>query len=243
MEGRGAFYDPIGALKDVGQNHMLMMLAIIAMEAPRSFKAQDIRYERAKVLSKLKPMTSRSIGKHVVRGQYMGYMQEVGISPSSQTETYFRIQAHIGSPRWKGVPFYLESGKALAESKAEIDIYFKENKKINIGGTKNGENRQNILTFRIQPDEGIRVRFFVKKPGYEFMTEPKTLKFKYSDVASFDMIPNDYERLIHDAFVGDQTLFASTDEIMASWKYIMSVLNNLKQTQLALYERGAGYVN
>lgn len=254
MEGRGAFYDPIGALKDVGQNHMLMMLAIIAMEPPRSFKASDIRQERAKVLEKLKLMTTRSIGTHVVRGQYMGYMQEIGISPSSQTETYFRIQAHIASPRWKGVPFYLESGKGLADTKAEVDIYFKESpksKSIHLrrghGGResqKDGadDNQQNILTFRIQPDEGIRVRFFVKKPGYDFTTESKTLKFKYSDAASFDMIPNDYERLIHDAFVGDQTLFASTDEIMASWKYIMSILNNLKQTQLTLYERGAGYV-
>jgi glucose-6-phosphate 1-dehydrogenase len=243
MEGRGAFYDPIGALKDVGQNHLLMMLAIIAMEAPASFKAKDIRHERAKVLARLKPMTSRSIAKHVVRGQYMGYMQEVGISPSSQTETYFRIQAFINSPRWKNVPFYLESGKGLAESKAEIDVYFKEDKKLKIGSTKNQENMQNILTFRIQPDEGIRVRFFVKVPGYDYTTESKTLKFKYADVASFDMIPNDYERLINDAFVGEQSLFASTDEIMASWKFIMSILNNLKQTQLTLYERGVGYVN
>ncbi len=242
MEGRGAFYDPIGALKDVGQNHMLMMLAIIAMEAPASFRAKDIRHERAKVLSKLTLMTSRSIHKHVVRGQYMGYMQEIGVSPQSQTETYFRIQAFIGSPRWKDVPFYLESGKGLAESKAEIDVYFKEDKKLKIGDTRNNENRQNILTFRIQPDEGIRVRFFVKVPGYDYTTESKTLKFKYADVASFDMIPNDYERLIHDAFVGEQSLFASTDEIMASWKFIMSILNNVKQTQLKLYERGAGYV-
>ena len=242
MEGRGAFYDPIGALKDVGQNHMLMMLAIIAMDAPTSFNAKDIRYERAKVLAKLQPLTGRSITKHVVRGQYMGYMQESGIAPQSQTETYFRIQAFINSPRWKNIPFYLESGKALAETKAEIDVYFKEEKKMRSKDGKGDENRQNILTFRIQPDEGIRVRFFVKVPGYEYKTESKTLKFKYGDVASFNMIPNDYERLIHDAFVGDQTLFASTDEIMASWKFMSSILNNLKQTQLKLYEKGAEYV-
>lgn len=242
MEGRGAFYDPIGALKDVGQNHMLMMLAIIAMEAPRSFKAADVRHERGKVLSKLKMLTRRTAKSDVVRGQYMGYMQEAGISPNSQTETYFRVRAHIGSARWKGVPFYLESGKALAESKAEIDIYFKEGKKQGRKMSKE-ENAQNILTFRIQPDEGIRIRFFVKKPGYAFTTESKTLKFKYADAVSFDDIPNDYERLIHDAFVGDQTLFASTDEIMASWKFIMSILNNLKHTPLSLYEKGASYVD
>ena len=179
----------------------------------------------------------------------MGYMQEVGIAPQSQTETYFRIQSYINSSRWKGVPFYLESGKALAESKAEIDVYFKETKtkkkKSAVGtssDTTKEENFQNILTFRIQPDEGIRVRFFVKVPGHEYKTESKTLKFKYADVSSFEMIPNDYERLINDAFVGDQTLFASTDEIMASWKFMTSILENLKNTPLTLYEKGTNYV-
>ena len=244
MDGRGAFYDPIGAIKDVGQNHMLMMLAIVAMESPKSFSANDIRKERAKVLSKLKQFKGSTISRSVVRGQYMGYMQEPGIAAQSQTETYFRIQANVNSARWKGVPFYLESGKALAESKAEIDVYFKEDKN-NTKKSKNGtaaENRQNILTFRIQPDEGIRIRFFVKVPGYGYKVESKPLKFKYADTASFDVIPNDYERLINDAFVGDQTLFSSTDEIMASWKYIMSILNNLNKVPLTLYEKGAGYV-
>ena len=246
LEGRGAFYDPIGALKDVGQNHVLMMLAIIAMEAPKSFAAADIRRERAKVLSKLKQVSRGSISKSVVRGQYEGYMQEPGIAPNSQTETYFRIKSFINSSRWKGVPFYLESGKALAESKVEIDVYFKETKtkEKRKEAKKEGdvENGPNILTFRIQPDEGIRVRFFVKKPGYEYTTEAKTLKFKYADSTFSDEIPNDYERLIHDAFVGDQTLFASTDEIMASWKFITSVLNNLKHIPLTLYAKGVEYV-
>ena len=100
--------------------------------------------------------------------------------------------------------------------------------------------REGLL--RIQPDEGIRVRFFVKVPGHEYKTESKTLKFKYADVSSFEMIPNDYERLINDAFVGDQTLFASTDEIMASWKFMTSILENLKNTPLTLYEKGTNYV-
>lgn len=250
IEGRGAFYDGTGALKDVGQNHMLMMLATIAMEAPKSFSASSIRRERAKIIQSLKSIPPRALSKHLVRGQYAGYMQEPGVSPSSQTETYFRLQAEIASARWKGVPFFLESGKALAESKVEIDIYFKESKEVRSmekgeGGKKKDEvavNRQNILTFRIQPDEGIRVKFFVKVPGYDFKTEAKTLKFKYSDAASFDEIPNDYERLIRDAFVGDQTLFASTDEIMASWKYMMPIINNLKNIPLVLYDKGAQYV-
>ncbi|MBP6858791.1 MAG: glucose-6-phosphate dehydrogenase [Candidatus Pacebacteria bacterium] len=243
VEGRGAFYDPMGAIKDVGQNHMLMMLAVIAMEAPKSLTAGGIRTERAKVLSRLKSVSPRTMSKQVVRGQYMGYMQESGVLPTSQTETYFRIQSFVNSARWKGVPFYLESGKALAESKVEIDVYFKQSQKSKVKSQNEAqENRQNILTFRIQPDEGIRVRFFVKVPGYDFNTEGKTLKFKYADSSFSDDIPNDYERLIRDAFVGDQTLFASTDEIMASWKYMMPILNNLKNIPLKLYEKGAEWV-
>ena len=246
LDGRGAFYDPIGAIKDVGQNHMLMMLSIIAMEAPRSLTTVGIRSERANVLAKLKSIIPKNIGKQVVRGQYVGYMQEPGVIPTSQTETYFRIKAEINSTRWMGVPFFLESGKALSDSKVEIDVYFKEgrSKKLLVKNEKLHnemspvQNRQNILTFRIQPDEGIRVRFFVKVPGHEFTTVPKTLKFKYADSTFSDIIPNDYERLIRDAFIGDQTLFASTDEIMASWKFIMPILNNLKNTPLKLYERG-----
>lgn len=244
MEGRGASYDPIGALKDVGQNHLLMMLSIVAMECPKSFKSKDIRRERAKILAKLKQINRRSINSRVVRGQYLGYTQEVGIPSHSQTETYFRIQAYINSPRWRKIPFYLESGKALAEAKSEIDVYFKKNIRTKNFGTKPQQDElQNILTFRIYPDEGIHIRFFVKVPGYEYNTELKTLKFKYTDVASFNLITNDYERLIHDAFVGDQSLFASTDEIMASWKFMMPILDNLKRIPLTLYERGAKEVN
>ncbi len=125
MEGRGAFYDPIGALKDVGQNHMLMMLALMAMDRPATFSAKDIRKERARVLGKLQSISSGNLGKRIVRAQYVGYTNEHGVNPQSRTETYVRVEAHIGSSRWKNVPFYLESGKAFAESKTEIDVYFK----------------------------------------------------------------------------------------------------------------------
>jgi len=229
MEGRGAFYDPIGALKDVGQNHMLQMLALVTMDKPRSFESGPVRKERAKVLSKLKIITRRTLSSVAVKGQYNGYISEAGVSPVSETETYFRIKVAIDTARWKGVPLYLESGKAFTESKAEIDVYFK---------TSSKEDSANILTFRIQPDEGIKIRFYVKTPGYGFNIEPKTLKFKYADVSSFAPIPDDYERLIHDAIVGDQTLFASTEEIMSSWKFITSLLEGWKELPLIRYERG-----
>ena len=225
MEGRGSFYDSIGALKDMGQNHLLRMLTLVAMDRPKSFKSNDIRRERATLLKKLKPITKKNLEDNVVRGQYIGYASEPGVMAKSQTETYFRIETQIDSERWSGVPFYLETGKALAESKTEITVYFRDL-------FKSGE--QNILTFRIQPDEGIKIRFFVKTPGYDFKVEPKTLKFKYAE-ASLAAIPDDYEKLIHDAFTGDQTLFASTDEIMASWEYVTPILDNWAELPLKKY--------
>jgi glucose-6-phosphate 1-dehydrogenase len=231
---RGESYDPIGALKDVGQNHMLMMLAAVAMDRPKAFTAPLIREERTKVLSKL-VVPKEPAKKCTLKGQYKGYISETGVPVKSTTETYFRIKAYVNSSRWKRVPIYLESGKALSEAKTEIDVYFK--------GGKN-EMEQNILTFRIQPDEGIKVKFFVKTPGYEFKTEPKTLKFKYADQISsqWQDIPNDYERLIHDAFIGDQTLFASTKEILASWKFIAAIMKGWNELPLAVYEKGANQV-
>lgn len=243
VDGRGSFYDPIGALKDVGQNHMLQMLALVAMNQPKSLKANDIRKERLAVLKSLKKILPKQILANVVRGQYHGYLTESGVSATSNTETYFRIKANIDNPKWKGVPFYLENGKALDESKTEIDVYFKVGKNNLLMGRKTDDEtafeRQNILTFRIQPDEGIKIKFFVKTPGQGFDVEPKTLKFKYSDVSSFNIIKNDYERLIQDAFVGDQTLFASTGEIIASWEFITPIIENLKKLPLIIYEKGA----
>lgn len=242
VDGRGSFYDKIGALTDVGQNHMLQMLSIIAMNRPKTFSAEDVRKERAKIMGQLKKIGRKELKTKVVKGQYAGYRSEQGVDPVSSTETYFRIEARLASPRWKGVPFYLESGKAMAESKAEIDIYFKNNSKLHPNPDRDADG-PNILTFRIQPDECIKIRFFVKTPGYGFSVEPKTLRFKYSDSESFASKPNDYERLIHDAFIGDQMLFASTDEIMASWKYVTPILENLDQVPLTLYEKGTKEVN
>jgi glucose-6-phosphate 1-dehydrogenase len=229
MGGRGAFYDPVGALRDVGQNHMLMMLALVTMDKPATMKPQTIRRERAKVLAKLKPITPRLVEKHVVRGQYQGYLSEKGVAPDSSTETYFRITTNIDTPRWKGVPLYLESGKGMSEAKTTIDVYFKG---------ASAEDQQNILTFRIQPDEGIKIRFFVKTPGYGFDTEPKPLKFSYNDMSTVGSI-TDYERLIHDVFQGDQTLFSSTQEIMASWKFITPIIENLSKLRIHTYPQGA----
>lgn len=230
VENRGAFYDKIGAVKDVGQNHILAMLSLITMDRPKKLDSKNIRIERAKSLSKLNIITKKSVPKKVLTAQYSGYRAEPGVFNQSRTETYFRMEATSSSPRWKGVQFFLESGKCMYDTKTEVDIYFKKTNKTE------GEN---ILTFRIQPEEGIRIRFFVKTPGYEFETEPKVLKFKYSDVVNFEDRPNDYERLLNDAVLGDQTLFASTDEIMASWRFITPIIENIHKVTMVNYEKGA----
>jgi glucose-6-phosphate 1-dehydrogenase len=136
------------------------------------------------------------------------------------------------------VPFYLESGKAFGEARTEIDIYFKAFH----GKDPKCIEKQNILTFRIQPDEGIKVKFFVKKPGATIDTDPKVLKFKYADTLVHPDVLGDYERLLHDAFVGDQSLFASTDEIMASWKFVTPILYNWKDLPMKKYRNGTAEV-
>ncbi|MEK7184642.1 MAG: glucose-6-phosphate dehydrogenase [Patescibacteria group bacterium] len=232
---RGATYDSIGALKDVGQNHLLQMLALISMESPTVFDADSIRKERAKILGDLVPISAKNASTYTVRGQYDGYRHENGVKEHTQTETYFRIESYINNRRWKNVPFYLESGKEMSETRTEINIYFKDNSSIN--GVSEG--RQNILTFRIQPDEMIKIRFLVKTPGFTMNTEPKTLKFKYSDFQLNKVLPDAYERVIYDAIIGDQTLFTSTDEVLYAWKYITSIINNWNSVPLTIYKKGS----
>lgn len=231
---RGAFYDAIGALKDVGQNHLLQMLAVVAMEPPASFDAKNIRKERAKVLEKIQIIPTKNISSRVVRGQYEGYRFEPGVKEHTQTETYFRIESYINNARWKNVPFYLESGKEMSEQKTEINIYFKNDK-----NDKTYEDRQNVLTFRIQPDELIKIGFWVKTPGFTMDVEPKTLKFKYSDFPSHSVLPDAYERVLYDAIIGDQTLFTSTEEVLFAWKYITSIMSAWNNVPLTIYKKGS----
>ena len=224
---RGAFYDSIGALRDVGQNHVLQMLAFIAMEDPVNLKQDLIRKSREELLN------SVSISDEVSRGQYIGYKNVEGVKEDSDTETYFKIKVKVDNERWKGVPFILESGKGLPEKKTEVNIYFKEG--INCMSPKVKKNHQNVLTFKIQPEEGISLKFWVKKPGFTFEIEEKELSFNYNLDKT---IPSAYERVLYDAIIGDQTLFTSTKEVMAEWNIIMPILNNWKNSKLIEYKTG-----
>lgn len=235
MEGRGAFYDGLGALRDVGQNHMLQMLSLVAMDNPGMFVAEAVRAKRARVLSHIEPISSAA----ALRAQYEGYTDELGVDPNSTTETYFRLTAYINEDRWRGVPFVLESGKSLAETKTEITLYFKPPANCLCGGETHDHG--NVLTFRIQPDEGIKILFWAKRIGFGQGLEARVLSFSYRDTSGIaaNRIPDAYERVLFDAFTGDQLLFASTDEVAAAWNIITPLLDAWKSTPLQTYEKGS----
>ena len=229
---RGAFYDGMGALRDVGQNHILQMLAMVAMEKPKELNCRNIRNERAKILSKI---TTKK--QDYIKGQYEGYKNEDGVNPDSQTETFFNIKAFINNRRWKGVPFHIASGKALKESRVEIKIKFIDPDPNELLPHQFTDQEQNTLTFRIQPHEGIGLLFWFRVPGFGSKIEPQTLKFNYADNENTKIIPDAYEKVLYDCIVGDQTLFASSKEVEASWKYISKVIEDWKSAPLLNYKK------
>lgn len=235
---RGAFYEDVGALRDVGQNHLLQMLALIAMEDPDKLSAGRIRRRRAEVLKALRPVAADEVVAHTIRAQYEGYRQEAAVSADSATETYFRLRAFVDNDRWRGVPFYLESGKRMSESKAEISIHFRE-RRGSLSQLEGSAHHQNILTFRIQPDEGISLVFWVKKPGFDTVLEPQLLSFFYDQGEQGVAIPDAYERVLYDCIRGDQTLFTSTEEVQAAWQFITPILEHWQQTPLVQYRPGS----
>lgn len=238
VEERGEFYQDVGALRDVGQNHLLQMLALIAMDDPGKLSAARIRRGRAAVLQDLRMLTGEDVARHTIRGQYAGYRQEHSVPKDSDTETYFRIRAFIDNPRWRGVPFYLESGKKLHESTVEIEVHFRECVTC-LTHLKGESQHHNLLTFRIQPDEGISLVFWAKKPGFEMALEPKVLAFSYGEAGKEAERPDAYERVLYDCIRGDQTLFASTDEVSAAWRFITPILEDWRGQPLVTYEPGS----
>ena len=235
IEGRSAFYSDTGALRDVGQNHLLQLLAMIAMENPGQLDAASIRSKRAEVLTRLRPM--EDILHSVVRGQYEGFAQETGAA-SSQTETYFKLRVFLDDPVWDGVPFLLESGKRMKKDITRVTIYFKNATRVPCA--IDGENEcQNALVFEIKPKEGITIFFFAKKPGFSQELERRTLHFSYQDGTVPERVPDAYERVLYDCIRGDQTLFTSTDEVQAAWHYITPILAAWKEVPLELYQPGS----
>ena len=235
MEGRGKFYSDTGALRDVGQNHLLQMLAMIAMENPLKYDAAHIRAKRAEVLERLLPV--ENLSRDVVRGQYEGFVLGDDIESDAQTETYFKIRTFLDIPRWEGVPFILESGKRMRQKIARIVIYFKRSSHT-LCATTDSRNCQNTLTFTLQPQEEISIQFWAKKPGLSNEVEPRTLRFSYREDTPLSYLPDAYERVLYDCLNGDQTLFAGTDEVLSAWHFITPIIEKWHTQPLHAYGQG-----
>jgi len=227
VAGRAPYYDQTGALKDFVQNHILQVLALIAMDEPENLTAELIRDQKVKILKNLIPFDAKSSSANVVRGQYQGYIKEVG--GESSAETYVALKAFLNLPRWKGVPFYLRTGKALPKKVAEVSIHFKELPKCLFRGCSH-----NVLTFRIQPDESVHLQLNNKIPGFGIGLHQGDYEFGYNK-AFLTELPSAYERLLLDFMEGDQRLFIRSDEIEAAWKFIDSISNNWDEKNNPVY--------
>jgi len=230
-KGRGSFYDSIGALRDVGQNHLLQLLSLIAMEPCSAMNPNEVRERRAKVFNDLK------LGKVIARAQYEGFKEEEGVKPNSDTETFFALKAFVNNKRWKGVPFNIIAGKGLDKKLVEIEIKFKDMTEGCFIPREHEDQEQNTLTFRVQPEEGISVKFWAKQPGLEKKIGPRELSFSYHEKETEHI--DAYEKVIYDCIVGDQMLFASTDEVIASWKFITPIVDSWKEIPLKIYNVGS----
>tara|TARA_R110001592_G_scaffold52649_9_gene161376 strand:+ start:96855 stop:98369 length:1515 start_codon:yes stop_codon:yes gene_type:complete len=244
VEGRGAYYDHSGALRDMFQNHLLQVLAMMAMEPPVTIKADAIRDEVAKLLESLKPLTQKNLEHDLVLGQYTdsivrgksydAYRDEKDVDPASRTETYAALKLSIQNSRWNGVPFYVRTGKRLPTRVTEVVINFKQTPHPFFGSNTSN----NKLIIRIQPDEGIVIKFGLKKTGAGFDTEEVSMDFRYADFGEM-IITSAYERLLLDAVKGDATLFARSDAVQACWQFVEPILN-YQQNEHSLYGYAAG---
>ncbi|MDD5110362.1 MAG: glucose-6-phosphate dehydrogenase [Patescibacteria group bacterium] len=218
ISGRGEFYDSVGALRDFGQNHLLQLLALFTMDNPGTFDAAAIRRRRQEILAALKILTPQEVATHTLRGQYEGYRQEAGVANGSTTETYFRMKTFLQTPRWAGVPIYLASGKKRPEDKAIVSVTFKHPVPC-LCPPQSERHYRNVLKYQLQPQEGMAVSFWVKKPGPDMVLEERDFVFDYRSAFGREQFIEAYEKLILDAIAGDQTLFVSTREIMAGWRF------------------------
>jgi glucose-6-phosphate 1-dehydrogenase len=231
VEGRGAFYEETGALRDMVANHMLQLLMLTAMEPPVAFDADAVRGHKVEVLRAIAPMSKDEVSRRTVRGQYgpgeidgkpvPGYRQEPGVHADSQTETYAAVEFHIDNWRWAGVPFYVRAGKRLANQLTEIAIHFKRTPQALFSRSPK-DVHHNVITMRIQPNEGIALSFGAKQPGLQMRAIRVNMDFSYRDAFGGET-PAAYETLLLDAMRGDATLFTRRDEVEAEWRIITPI--------------------
>ena len=242
VEGRGAYYEEAGALRDIVQNHIMQLVAIVGMEAPSNFQAEMVRDEKVKLLRAVRPIHPDDALSHSVRGQYSrgfingqpvpGYREERGVAPDSLRETFVALKVDIDNWRWAGTPFYLRTGKRLAKRATEIVIQFRRvphspfagSVPLASGAAPADGIDPNLLILRIQPDEGITLRFGAKIPGQALRIESVNMDFMYG-TAFREQSPDAYERLLLDCMRGDATLFAREDEVEEAWRFCTAILD------------------
>jgi glucose-6-phosphate 1-dehydrogenase len=250
VEGRGAYYQEAGALADMIQNHLLQVMATIAMEPSASFRATSVRDERSKLLRSIRPMKPEEILRDTVPGQYgpariggeevPGFRQEKGVDPNSQTDTYAAVTFFVENWRWAGVPFYLRTGKRLPKRVTEIAIQFNPAPLAIFGdGDDGAAYSPNLLIVRIQPEEGISLKFLSKRPGTGMQLRPVSMDFNYG--SSFgERSPSAYETLLLDAIIGDATLYTRQDMVEASWTVVEPIQKVWRETHFDFPNYPAG---
>ncbi|WP_010662746.1 glucose-6-phosphate dehydrogenase [Marinilabilia salmonicolor] len=236
--GRGGYYEGSGAMRDMVQNHLLLLSSLVAMEPPTLVNAESIRNEIVKVLQSLRPIPKDKVEDFVIRGQYTesnvrgnevkGYRQEEGVDPKSRTETFVAMKFFIDNWRWAGVPFYIRTGKMLPTRVTEIVIHFQSTPHHLFSEDKEILRQQNQLVIRIQPDEGLLMKFGMKVPGAGFRVQDVNMDFHYSELGD-TYLPSAYERLLLDCMLGDPTLYSRGDAVEAAWKFIDPILKAWKE--------------
>jgi glucose-6-phosphate 1-dehydrogenase len=244
VEGRGGYFEQSGITRDIVQNHALQVLTLIAMEAPATLTADDIRDEKVKVLKSVRHFTPEDVALWTVRGQYgpgvvdgktvPGYREEEGVNPRSETETFSAFKFQINNWRWSGVPFYVQAGKRMPQRVTEVKIQFKAVPDVLFANLASVDIKPNILSLRIQPDEGASLEIGSKIPGPEMKVAPVNMDFKYG--AAFRApIRDAYERLILDAIRGDAALFARNDEVELAWALITPIMEAWRDLSCPLF--------
>ena len=229
VEGRGGFYDGVGAIRDVLQNHLLQVLALIAMEPPADLSSNIMEDEKLKVFRAIAPLKA----DEVIRGQYVGYLDEAGVAPGSKTETFAAAVLRVDNWRWSGVPFYLRTGKNLSETTLEVIIEFKHPPRMLFGETQSGA--PNLLRFRLGKNDGVDIELQAKSPGDHLSTEPVKLTVNFS--AALGDRQEAYERLLRAAMAGDHMRFTRIDSVLETWRIVEDVINN--EPHLLPYFKGS----
>ena len=241
IKGRGEYYDNSGAIRDMFQNHLLELLCLVAMNEPKENSPESIRNEKIKVLKKIRKLNFQD---DIVRGQYTssestkkkfkGYKENDGVKKNSKTETFFACKLFVDNERWKDIPFFIRTGKRLPTKVTEIVVNFKKN--INVFSPK---NETNMLIFRLQPDEGLLVKFNLKNPGEKSVLINKNLEFHYKNLGE-DVIDDAYETLILDVFNGNSMLFSRSDFVEKAWEIVDPITNEIENNNVKLYGYKAG---